>query len=220
MDALCLRCAVRNANDRYYTLTFLDPSVMSDSRSADSLMQQSESMKCTERLRQRSCKSKPNGYFSITRAVDGVADLLSISDDDEWEIGSLVVEVKNRVDEILDPPPLHDKIQTAVYMKMLNVTEGDLEQFMNDEEIKISISRISLVSVSDGSDINSAEDLTADFWSNVVLPRLYQFTNAIVRARGNEMLRLEYLAGSASERLAFLRRECDFFVENHDPQTP
>lgn len=214
------RSAVRNANDRYYTLTFPDPSAITDPNSADRLMQRSQSIKRTGRLFQPNSfqTNNPKGYFSIAGAVDGVADLLSISDDDEWAISSMVVEVKNRVEEISDPPPLHDKIQMAVYMKMLNVAEGDLVQFMHDEEIKILISRVSFASISDDSD--SQNGLTAELWSGIVLPRLYQFTEAILKARADETLRLEFLAGSPEVRLAFLRRECAFFIKSGDHPVP
>ncbi|CCI49197.1 unnamed protein product [Albugo candida] len=88
-----------------------------------------------------------SGYFSICGMVDGVCDALKIvnatSEDEEWELVRILVEVKNRVHAFADPPPLHDCIQMAIYFKMLDVQEGDLVQFMNEDEMVIHTTRVS-----------------------------------------------------------------------------
>ncbi|GMF47544.1 unnamed protein product [Phytophthora fragariaefolia] len=152
----------------------------------------------------------PDGYFSICGMVDGVADALTISADDEWELTPVVVEVKNRVSGFRNPPPLYDHIQLAVYMKMLGVEHGDLVQciYGADSRPNILVSRVSL-GVAPLCLPRSAEQQT-DIWTEVIVPRLYAFTAAVQKLRNEELLRLAFLNGSEEERRAVLRAECDF----------
>lgn len=144
--------------------------------------------------------------------VDGVADSLRITDEDEWEMDSLVVEVKNRMRAFRDPPPLHDHVQMAIYMKMLQVTQGHLVQCLNEDKTTIRISPIAMnvspLSLTTGK--GTPQEETKDVWSTVILPRLYQVAAAIHKMRENELMRLAFLNGSPQERLEMLRRECDF----------
>lgn len=54
--------------------------------------------------------------FVIVGAVDGVAEELTMveEDADTWETRRVVVEVKNRMNKAMDPPPLYDQIQLVV----------------------------------------------------------------------------------------------------------
>lgn len=163
-------------------------------------------------------------YFSICGMVDGVADVLGISTDDDWTLSPAVVEVKNRVRAFRDPPPLHDHIQMAVYMKMLDVTQGDLVQCLNTDRATIKVSRISLhefplgpqyrrrapASSGDNESEKDAGSRHGDLWTSVILPRLYQYTAMLHKVRSDELSRLAFLNGMPSERLEMLRRECDF----------
>lgn len=168
-----------------------------------------------------------SAYFSICGMVDGVTDALTIAageaadDEDDWTLTPIVVEVKNRMRAFRDPPPLHDQIQMAVYMKMLRLTQGDLVQCLNADRASIKVSRISLSefplssrSLGCGAIANdgaAGDDTSGDsLWTSVVLPRLYQYTAAIHKLRCNELLRLAFLNGSPTERLEMLQRECTF----------
>lgn len=144
--------------------------------------------------------------------VDGVADALRITEEDEWEMDSLVVEVKNRMRAFRDPPPLHDHVHMAVYMKMLQVTQGHLVQCLNEDQTTILVSPIAMNSppLSLTTARGTAQEETTDMWSTVILPRLYQVAAAIHKMRENDLLRLAYLNGSPHERLEMLRRECEF----------
>lgn len=173
----------------------------------------------------KSSDDRPSGLFSICGMVDGVADALAIAEDgsDEWTLTPVVVEVKNRLRALRDPPPLHDVVQMAVYMKMLGVTDGDLVQCLNsgnsagdDTPPAIAISRVSMSSpplngevlaVADGGQRGSTADQS--LWTRVVLPRLYALASAIDEIRRHDLQRLAFLNGMRAERLAILRRHCD-----------
>ncbi|KAG6591124.1 uncharacterized protein IUM83_11279 [Phytophthora cinnamomi] len=157
-------------------------------------------------------EESPDGYFSICGMVDGVADALTISADDEWGLTPVVVEVKNRVRGFRDPPPLYDHIQLAVYMKMLGVEHGDLVQCMYgaDSCPNIQVSRVSLGVAPLCLPASSTEQRQRDIWTEVIVPRLYAFTAAVQKLRNEELLRLAFLNGTEEERLAIVRAECDF----------
>lgn len=158
-------------------------------------------------------------YFSICGMVDGVADVLSISADDDWALTPVVVEVKNRLRAFRDPPPLHDHVQMAVYLKMLGLAQGDLVQCLHSDRAAISVSRISLTAFPLGpqyrhqaqtSENERGVDRPGDLWTDVILPRLYQYTAMLHKVRSDDLLRLAFLSGTAIERLAMLQHECDF----------
>ncbi|TYZ67358.1 hypothetical protein PybrP1_003437, partial [[Pythium] brassicae (nom. inval.)] len=138
----------------------------------------------------READTAPRCYFSICGMMDGVADVLAISADDDWTLTPVAVEVKNRVRTFRDPPPLHDHVQMAVYMKMLGLAQGDLV-YAPDE------------SGGDGAG-------HGDLWTDVILPRLYQYTALLHKVRSDDLLRLAFLSGTAAERLEMLQRECGF----------
>ncbi|GMF19843.1 unnamed protein product [Phytophthora lilii] len=153
-----------------------------------------------------------DGYFSICGMVDGVADALTITADDEWELTPVVVEVKNRIRGFRDPPPLYDHIQLAVYMKMLGVEHGDLVQcvYGADSCPNIRVSRASLGVAPLCLPPSSTEQIERDIWVEVIVPRLYAFTATVLKLRREELLRLAFLNGTEEERLAILRAGCDF----------
>ncbi|KAG3243862.1 hypothetical protein PI124_g11331 [Phytophthora idaei] len=122
-------------------------------------------------------EEEEDGYFSICGMVDGVADALTISVDDEWGLTPVVVEVKNRVRGFRSPPPLYDHIQLAVYIKMLEVEHGDLVQciYGADPRPTIQVSRVSL-GVPPLCLPASSTGQERDIWTEVIVPRLYSFT--------------------------------------------
>ncbi|KAF1793516.1 P-loop containing nucleoside triphosphate hydrolase [Phytophthora cactorum] len=156
-------------------------------------------------------EEEEDGYFSICGMVDGVADALTISVDDEWGLTPVVVEVKNRVRGFRSPPPLYDHIQLAVYMKMLEVEHGNLVQciYGADPRPTIQVLRVSL-GVPPLCLPASSTGQERDIWTEVIVPRLYSFTETVQKLRDNELLRLAYLNGTEEERRAMLRAECDF----------
>ncbi|KAF4319107.1 hypothetical protein BBO99_00006274 [Phytophthora kernoviae] len=151
----------------------------------------------------------PAGYFSVCGMVDGVADALIISGDDEWELTPIVVEVKNRMRGFRKPPPLYDQVQLAVYMKMLGLEQGDLVQCMYGTNSKPSI-QVSRIVLGVPPLCLPAAGGKLDIWTNVVVPRLYAYTATVQKLRDEELLRLAFLNGTEEERRAVLRAECDF----------
>ncbi|ETK79426.1 hypothetical protein L915_14710 [Phytophthora nicotianae] len=216
---------VRLTNEHFYFLTFPRPPETADKEIAPVdyalLAGQSQRSVVLKRPRRRSRETaetvdlmdekEEDGYFSICGMVDGVADALTISMDDEWELTPVVVEVKNRMRGIRNPPPLYDHIQLAVYMKMLGVEHGDLVQciYGADPRPTIQISRVSL-GVAPLCLPASSTSQERDIWTEVIVPRLYTFTAAVQKLRDNELLRLDYLNGTEEERREILRTECDF----------
>lgn len=158
-----------------------------------------------------------SGYFSICGMVDGVCDALKIvnatSEDEEWELVRILVEVKNRVHAFADPPPLHDCIQMAIYFKMLDVQEGDLVQFMNEDEMVIHTTRVSwdlypLKCRMYGDE--SSENQAWNIWNSIIMPRLYRYTEMIEKFRRNDDLRLSFLSAEKRTQVSLIRTECDF----------
>ncbi|DAZ94753.1 TPA: hypothetical protein N0F65_011569 [Lagenidium giganteum] len=148
--------------------------------------------------------SSSDTYFSICGMIDGVTDSLRILEDDEWEMVPLVVEVKNRLRAFRNPPPLHDHIQMAVYMKMLGVDEGDMIQCMHDDKARIQVSRLSMHSYPLSAAVRNDQS-GGDVWTTIVLPRLHHYVTVIQYFRDNDLARLSFLDGTPQERIAMLR---------------
>lgn len=223
------RCQVRLTNENFYYLTYPAPLTADGQETAQDAPNNAIDYAELEAQAQRSTVPKdqsedevqtlPDGMFRICGMVDGVTDALSISDDDEWTLTPIVVEVKNRLRSLRNPPPLYDLVQMAVYMKMLGVTDGDLVQCLHgaDEQQReptVSVSRVSLssppLSGVPARDSDGGAILGPDLWTGIVLPRLYTLSVAIAKLRDNELLRLAFLNGSPAERQTILRAECDF----------
>ncbi|TDH68648.1 uncharacterized protein CCR75_003763 [Bremia lactucae] len=216
---------VRLTNERFYFLTFPRPGKQTEQETiVDYTLLSGQGQRSfafkrqSKRLLQpaktaifEESKMPSDGFFSICGMVDGIADVLTISADDEWEISPVVVEVKNRMRRFRTPPPIYDQIQVAVYMKMLGVEHGDLVQciYGDDPHPSIQVSRVSLgISPLCLSDSSSGQ--VRDIWSEMIVPRLYAFAAAVEKMRANESLRLSFLIGTGEERRTILRAECNF----------
>jgi hypothetical protein len=155
------------------------------------------------------CIEFPPGYFSVCGMIDGLTEILHISQEDKWEMIPILVEVKNRLWSFRQTPPLHDQIQMAVYLKMLDLQEGDLVQCLSEDEVRIQVSRISW----DTYPLNVSRITLGNkgnLWNSLVVPRLYKYATTIKNFRENKDLRLSYLNGTSKERMDMLKRECDF----------
>ncbi|KAE8878457.1 hypothetical protein PF005_g16632 [Phytophthora fragariae] len=220
---------VRLTNEQFYFLTFPPPPVKGTEEVVVDYSELAEQSQRTMILKRKTTRATAtvdvtaedsegesvedrDSYFSICGMVDGVADALTISADDEWGLTPVVVEVKNRVRGFRTPPPLYDHIQLAVYMKMLGVEHGDLVQciYGADSRLNIQVSRVSLGVAPLCLPGSSTEQRQRDIWTEVIVPRLYAFTATVQKLRNEELLRLALLNGTEEERLAILRAECDF----------
>ncbi|KAE8999833.1 hypothetical protein PR003_g19020 [Phytophthora rubi] len=220
---------VRLTNEQFYFLTFPPPPVKGTEEVVVDYSELAEQSQRTMILKRKTTRATAtvdvtaedsegesvedrDSYFSICGMVDGVADALTISADDEWGLTPVVVEVKNRVRGFRTPPPLYDHIQLAVYMKMLGVEHGDLVQciYGADSRPNIQVSRVSLGVAPLCLPGSSTEQRQRDIWTEVIVPRLYAFTATVQKLRNEELLRLALLNGTEEERLAILRAECDF----------
>ena len=207
---------VRLTNEHFYFLTYPSPPVKTsstegtaeDDAPVDYSLLEAQSQRTVIRKRRASKRPpettaeeeerSPDGYFSICGMVDGVADALTISADDEWELMPVVVEVKNRMRGFRNPLPLYDHIQLAVYMKMLEVEHGDLVQCVHGAASRptIQVSRVSL----GVAPLCLPASANGDLWTEVIVPRLYAFTATVHKLRSEELLRLAFLNGSREER--------------------
>ena len=75
----------------------------------------------------------PQRYFVVTGSIDGMREEVSFGSEGEWQLASVIVEVKHRVrEEALQKqqaPPFYEQLQLATYMLMLtgeNGTEYDV----------------------------------------------------------------------------------------------
>ncbi|CAI5744690.1 unnamed protein product [Peronospora destructor] len=221
---------VRHTNEHFYFLTFpslpkttsvedaeevpIDYSLLAEQCQRTTILRQqrlleSETMNLTTEDKKE--ERSTDDYFSICGMVDGIADVLTISADDEWGMMPVVVEIKNRMRGFRNPPPLYDHIQLDVYMKMLGVEHGDLVEciYGATSNPTIRVSRVSL-GVAPLCLPMSSTGRGRDIWTEVIVPRLYAFTAAVQKLRSEELLRLAFLNGTEEERLAIVRVECDF----------
>jgi hypothetical protein len=140
------------------------------------------------------------------------------SDDDSWVFRKVIVECKHRMNRIHVVPPLYEQIQTTAYCLMHQINEADIVQVMRKEvrlvkskapvvpsekvnpsekkpppptrqepsrkSITISVSRISL-------DDPIMQHRTN--WTQVVLPRLRSFVEAVFAIRSNDDKRYQLL---------------------------
>ncbi|RLN90380.1 hypothetical protein BBJ28_00015714 [Nothophytophthora sp. Chile5] len=223
---------VRLTNEQFYFLTFPSPPPAADGAVIDYRLLDGQSRRTvaparrSRRTREATAAvdvdeaQESGGFFSICGMVDGVADLLTISADDEWTLTPVVVEVKNRVRSFRSPPPLYDQVQLAVYMKMLGLEQGDLVQCLYGASTQpaIQVSRVALDAaplrdfLSPAASLSEGQSQTEDkdLWTAVIVPRLYAFTAAVQKLREEELLRLSFLNGSEEERHVMLRAECEF----------
>lgn len=96
-------------------------------------------------------KTKP--AFYLIGKVDGISYQLDVSSDDasKWKPTKVVVEVKSRVFQVKDPPPLYEQIQLVAYMTMLNCAHGDLVQAVrlpstNTVEARVTMEKTAITS--------------------------------------------------------------------------
>ncbi|CAK4121906.1 unnamed protein product [Aphanomyces euteiches] len=205
---------VESTNDKFYFLLFPHPKQAKAVASSSSPPQCScYEAKRMEDLIERFEMDKnsdgpaPQGhYFSICGMIDGVADVLTIDDDDVWSTERILVEVKNRMARFKNPTPLHDCIQMAVYMKMIGVRQGDMVQCLHHDKTVIQVARVSLDEYPLSSSAGQCpRRCSTDLWTSVIVPRLYEYSGAIYKLRGQDMRRLAFLQAAPDEQLKILR---------------
>eukprot|EP01134_Creolimax_fragrantissima_P007789 CFRG7789T1 len=106
---------------------------------------------------------------------------------------SIVVEIKNRANgRIHTPPRLYEQIQLLTYLKLTNLKQGDLVQYVardnHEDGPLLHISRISLES-----------DQFAGVWEKILVPRLSAFCQAVHQVRQDDRLRTRLIMLSTSE---------------------
>ncbi|KDO21722.1 hypothetical protein SPRG_13138 [Saprolegnia parasitica CBS 223.65] len=146
-------------------------------------------------------------YFSLCGMVDGTTEVLHIAENDEWSTEPIVVEVKNRMHRFRDPVPLYDCIQMAVYMKMLQVRQGDMVQCLHSDQTSILVTRIQLEAYPLSSSAATAClcQRRQDLWSSVLVPRLYAYADAVYTLRRNDLRRLAFLQAPRDVQVALLK---------------
>lgn len=169
-------------NDRLYVLEFPKASDLSNVDALDkNCRRHSFSIHPSHRKREREeITPMEQLHFSIAGKIDGLV-----------QDRTILVEVKNRTRSFRIPPPLYDQIQSAVYMKMVGLEHGDLVQYMHHDQGSIHVTRIGLA---------EPPLRTGDAWRTIVLPRLYQYVDAVYKVREDAMLRLSFLNGTPEEQ--------------------
>eukprot|EP00658_Telonema_sp_P-2_P030444 TRINITY_DN2298_c0_g2_i1.p2 TRINITY_DN2298_c0_g2~~TRINITY_DN2298_c0_g2_i1.p2 ORF type:complete len:254 (-),score=59.22 TRINITY_DN2298_c0_g2_i1:621-1382(-) len=129
--------------------------------------------------------------FEIVGQVDGMTEQLEMvgPGPDQWGLTRVVVEVKNRVSQIKDPPPFYDQVQVVVYCVMLGCSTGHLVQFVNSGSAldKVTVSPVLL----------EDKGLHRQAFYDTILPRLYTVAEAVHTLRADATLRRCWLAAVA-----------------------
>lgn len=109
---------------------------------------QLEGPQTSVRRAKRQRKEGASIAFSIIGKVDGISYQMDANGDDatQWKQYQIIIEMKNRVNRIFNPPPLYEQIQLTAYLLMTNSLYGDLVQVMPEEESK-EIQRTSSIKV-------------------------------------------------------------------------
>eukprot|EP01040_Poterioochromonas_malhamensis_P006666 gene6666-7181_t len=95
-----------------------------------------EAPQTSSRRSKRQRKENSAIAFSIIGKVDGISYQMDAKGEDatQWKQYQIIIEMKNRVNRIFNPPPLYEQIQLTAYLLMTNSLYGDLVQVMPEEE--------------------------------------------------------------------------------------
>lgn len=137
--------------------------------------------------------------------------------DDNWDLRQVIIEVKHRMKKAFLPPPLYDQIQTVIYCMMYGTTEGELVQVVKSKEKPKSASEDVNQNVTEdsfnkkGGTLEARTEITSSrislddevmqhrrHWSEVVLPRVKSFVEAVYTIRKTDTKRYQLLQTSAS----------------------
>ena len=139
--------------------------------------------------------------FLIVGRLDGV------STQGEEQV---VLEVKNRIRTVFHTPPLRDLIQLVVYLKMVGGQVGHLVQCVYDPDS-------SAAPAVDGFDIYALdlrkERFHTEEFDRSIVPRLREFSSAVLGIRADDGARSEWLRQDERYRLAVVMSSCDFLED-------
>jgi hypothetical protein len=187
-------------------------------------------------VRKKAKKVQP--AFSLLGRVDGVSYQLDSSHDDatQWKQIKVIVEMKNRVSRLSDPPPLYEQIQLVAYMVMLGCSHGDLVQSMTEKPEILTNSEVTVTDLADeDSEKNkelqavatSSKTVERDYlisrvalnappyyhqyyWETVIIPRIHIFRDAVMAVRIDDDMRSCYLLSSSEDRKVILYGLCPY----------
>ena len=166
-----------------------------------------------ERMLRLGVREGTGGAFFVVGFVDGFAHAPCIGADGELTTTKIVVEMKNRVRRLYDPPPFYDQIQLVMYLAMTGLQEGDLVQRLGGSSssssgggggggaAQISIHRIAMRGIHEKGLRDS------------ILPRLKTYADWCYALRLDDGARYAFLAGTPAEKFASIASYCTFLRE-------
>jgi hypothetical protein len=212
---------------------------------------QQENGERIRRERQDTPKETPRPFFSILGSIDGIREELFIrdrpvakaevksdeevvddiddDDDDSFCTRNVIVECKHRMAAIKKSPPLHDQIQTVIYMLMYKVDQADIIQVLrskkssiirNNETSKDTSSKEDDSTVGGSTNTTTAgpdqqqlsttiavHRITLDdtihqhrhHWEQTIVPRVVSFVDAVYNFRADDHQRYRLLLAIASK---------------------
>lgn len=159
-------------------------------------------------------------FFVLSGSIDGLRDELVPVDgqngiDQDWELRSVVVECKHRLNRLQAVAPLYEHIQATIYCLMYQTNRAEIVQVLRRSRTKLpqapekpadiddaaSSDRITSEStiVVNRLDIDDPVMKHRDSWESIVLPRLVLFVKAVYKIRTDESLRYRLLLTTAEE---------------------
>lgn len=175
----------------------------------------------------------PTGGFYVIGKVDGISHQLDCSSEDcsQWKSIKVIIELKNRVRGIINPPPFYEQIQVLTYLIMLDCEYGDhvqsISKIEEDKEKSFKTDHHS-IDTRNNNNNNNNHNVDGRFhvhrlsrygppyfhndnWFNVVLPRLHLFYETIMKLRTDDGMRYQWLISSDSEKYIMLQSHCAYF---------
>ena len=188
--------------------------------------------KSTRRKGKKRRKQRPS--FLLIGKIDGMSEHINCESDDynDWKAYKVVVEMKNRVNKLSNPPPLYDQIQLVSYMLMTGSTCGDLVQAIPNKVVQenafTSVGEEAVQGTCSGTSSGSSSSLSTNnflicrveldgppyyhkhHWDTVIIPRLHVFNDMIILFRKDDSLRYSFLLASENEKLAIIASLCPY----------
>ena len=165
-----------------------------------------------ERMLRLGVREGTGGAFFVVGFVDGFAHAPCIGADGELTTTKIVVEMKNRVRRLYNPPPFYDQIQLVMYLAMTGLQEGDLVQRLGGSSSSSSSSSSSGGAAQLSIHRVAMRGIHEKGLRDSILPRLKTYADWCYALRRDDGARYAFLAGTPAEKFSSIASYCTFLL--------